>query len=321
MNDAIAHLQNEIEKGLQNIGFDAEPKTLYAPAEYLIKVGGKRLRPAFTLLACGLYNSPLLAMPQALAVEVFHNFTLMHDDIMDEAPLRRGQQTVHEKWNLSTAILSGDAMLVRAYQLLAQVESDKLPAMLKLFSQTAIEVCEGQQYDMDFQSRTDVSEEEYIHMIQLKTSVLLGCAMQMGAWVGGASDEDAQHLYHFGLLLGTSFQIKDDLLDVFGDPEKVGKQVGGDILANKKTLLLLHAKKVAGQTDKIELNEWLNGNSANKVAAVTALFKKLKADVYAQDLSRKYYTQALAHLQDLHISDEKKSDLKALAQWLLDRSY
>ncbi|CAG0907532.1 unnamed protein product, partial [Cyprideis torosa] len=241
----LTQLQELVKTELKNIELAKEPKGLYEPVSYILALGGKRLRPVLTLLSCGMYSDPKRALPQALAVEVFHNFTLIHDDIMDDAPLRRGKQTVHEKWDINTAILSGDVTLVKAYQLLSDCNPTKLLALLELFNKTAVEVCEGQQLDVDFESKDDVSEEEYIRMIQLKTSVLLGCALQMGAIVGGASEEDANNLYQFGLLLGTAFQIKDDLLDCFGDPDIFGKQVGGDIIANKKTLLLIHAKNEA----------------------------------------------------------------------------
>jgi geranylgeranyl diphosphate synthase type II len=317
-------LQQAIEDGLKRVGFDAEPQNLYEPATYILSLGGKRLRPLLSLLSCGLYTDPLKALPQALAVEVFHNFTLMHDDIMDQAPLRRGNITVHEKWDVNTAILSGDVMLVQAYQLLAQAEPDKLPALLRTFSQTAKEVCEGQQLDMDFQGRNDVTEEEYIRMIQLKTSVLLGCALQMGSIVAGATDEDARHLYHFGLLLGTSFQIKDDYLDVFGDPDKVGKQVGGDILANKKTLLLIHALRHANTLQLTELQNWLamtDSQQDKKVAAVTALFKAIGCEVYAKERMQDFYQAALHHLDALDIHEVKKQKLRDFAGWLMDREY
>lgn len=315
MMDQLVALQAEIEKGLQNVGFDAEPRSLYAPADYIIKLGGKRLRPALTLMACAFYTDPLKALPQALAVEVFHNFTLMHDDIMDDAPLRRGKKTVHEKWGLNTAILSGDAMLVRAYQLVAQADSEILPGLLQLFSQTAIEVCEGQQYDMDFQNRDDVSEDEYIRMIQLKTSVLLGGALQMGAIVAGAPKADAENLYQFGLLLGTSFQIKDDYLDVFGNPKKVGKQIGGDILADKKTLLWIRAKSLVGPAMK----KWQGIQSSQKVEAVKAIYLQSGVDQYALQKSMHYYNLALDALDKLSVSSSKKEMLKQFAQMLLNR--
>jgi geranylgeranyl diphosphate synthase type II len=314
--------QKAIEQELGKTGFEAQPQSLYEPARYILTLGGKRLRPILTLLACGLYADAKKAMPQAVAVEVFHNFTLMHDDIMDHAPLRRGHQTVHQKWNVSTAILSGDAMLVKAYQLLADCDAEHLPALLKVFSQTAIEVCEGQQLDMDFETKPVVSEEEYIRMIQLKTSVLLGCALQLGAIVGGANDADAAHLYQFGVLMGTSFQIKDDLLDCFGNPGKVGKQVGGDIISNKKTLLLIHALKNAKGADAENLQKWLvakNVNAAQKVEAVKAIYRNVGTEAYAQAQINAYYNQAIRHLEALSLTPEKAKPLYDFAAWLQQR--
>ena len=322
MKEQLGVLLATVEKELLNVGFDQSPTSLYKPAEYLLNIGGKRLRPIVTLLGCGVFTNPLKAMPQALAVEVFHNFTLMHDDIMDDAPLRRGQETVHEKWNLNTAILSGDAMLVKSYQLLAQCEATILPELLSVFSETALQVCEGQQHDMDFETRSEVTEAEYIGMIQQKTSVLLGCAIKMGALVGGASADDAAKLYQFGLLLGTSFQIKDDLLDCFGDPEKVGKQVGGDIVSNKKTLLLIQALKTAKGDDAATLNAWINKKQFDpkeKVDAVKATYRNLEIEDFANTKMNFYFKRALKNLDDVSATPEQKKTLYAFADWLMKR--
>ena len=318
----LEQLLGAVETELNTLGFDGEPASLYKPAEYLLSIGGKRLRPIVTLLGCGVFADALKAMPQALAVEVFHNFTLMHDDIMDNAPLRRGQKTVHEKWNVNTAILSGDAMFVKSYQLVAKCHPAILPDVMEVFNTTALQVCEGQQHDMDFENRAEVSEEEYIAMIQQKTSVLLGCALKLGALVGGAGQEDAEHLYQFGLLLGTSFQIKDDLLDCFGDQEKVGKQVGGDILANKKTLLLIRALKVAQGENLAELNNWISKtefDSAQKVEAVKALYLRLDVENYANEQMALYYRNAIKNLDAVNVSKEKKQALYNFADWLMAR--
>jgi geranylgeranyl diphosphate synthase type II len=317
----VLQAQTRIVEGLKDIGFNATPQTLYAPANYILGLGGKRLRPLLTLMACNLYGDWQKALPQALAVEVFHNFTLMHDDIMDEAPLRRGQPTVHHKWNVNTAILSGDAMLVKAYQLVSKCPKEALPEIMSVFNKMALELCEGQQYDIDFESRTVVSEQEYIQMIQLKTSVLLGCALQLGAIVGGASTNDQEHIYQFGLLLGTSFQIKDDLLDCFGVAEKVGKQVGGDIIANKKTLLLIHALNHAKGEDALQLQKWLasTNNPQEKVAAVKDLYEQLGTKAYAEEMAGKFYSDALAHLDK--VSSGKKEPLYKFAEQLLNRDY
>jgi geranylgeranyl diphosphate synthase type II len=318
----LSELQEQIQKKLQTLGFDKEPQGLYEPADYILNLGGKRLRPVLAMLACGLYAKPEHAINQAMAVEVFHNFTLVHDDIMDEAPLRRGKETVHEKWGLNTAILSGDVMLIRAYQLLADCKPALLPKLLEAFNKMAVEVCEGQQMDMDFETRDNVEEEEYIRMIQLKTSVLLGCSLQMGALVGGASDADAENLYQFGLKLGTSFQIKDDWLDCFGDPQKFGKQVGGDIIANKKTLLLIKALKTAEGEDGVELKNWLASGqhqAEEKVNAVKALYTKLGVDEFAKAEIDRFYHDALTHLDALSLSAEAKKPLYTFAKWLYDR--
>ncbi|MEL0145621.1 MAG: polyprenyl synthetase family protein, partial [Schleiferiaceae bacterium] len=231
----LAALQALFQKEIDALQLGSAPEKLYDPMHYIMNLGGKRLRPVLALMGAGLYGDPSKAMPQAMAIELFHNFSLIHDDIMDAAPLRRGQETVHIKWDENIGILSGDGMLVKAYQYVAQCSPELLPEVLATFSQTALEVCEGQQMDMDFETMDQVPLDTYIKMIQFKTSVLLGCAMKIGALVGGATKEDAEALYEFALLLGTSFQIKDDYLDVYGDPEKFGKQVGGDILSNKKT--------------------------------------------------------------------------------------
>ena len=235
-----------IDEELGKIGLPNSPEQLYDPLRYFLKLGGKRIRPMLTLLSAELFGSTAAnAMPQALCIEVFHNFTLIHDDIMDEAPLRRNQQTVHEKWNRDVAILSGDVLMIKAYQLLGEIEPRLLPAAFELFNRTAIEVCEGQQMDMDFEERSDVSIDEYIEMIRLKTSVLLGCALEIGSIVAEASDKDRAAIYDFGQHIGIAFQIQDDILDLYADPDKFGKQVGGDVIANKKTLLHLTALKNA----------------------------------------------------------------------------
>ena len=316
----LEQFQNLLKEELKNLGLNKEPKSLYQPIEYIISLGGKRLRPMLTLLACGLYDDPEKAMPQALAVEVFHNFSLMHDDIMDNAPLRRGQQTVHEKWDINTAILSGDAALVKSYELLAQCDARLLPELLALFNKTAVEVCEGQQLDVEFELRDNVSEDEYIQMIQLKTSVLLGCALRMGAIVGRAPKTDAEHLYQFGLLLGTAFQIKDDVLDCFGESAKVGKQVGGDIISNKKTLLLIHALNTATGDTLNQLNDWLGRtefDAEEKVRSVKSIYLELGTEAFANQRMADYYAEAISHL-DL-LSAKNKKPLYNFAEWLFKR--
>jgi geranylgeranyl diphosphate synthase type II len=324
MEALIANYKDIIVKGVNQLSSYAEPNGLYQPIHYLMSLGGKRIRPAVVLMATELYDQdPNEVVSAAIALEVFHNFTLMHDDIMDKAPLRRGKVTVHEKWDLNTAILSGDGMMIIANKLLESVEDKYYKQVMQLFNQTALEVCEGQQFDMDFECRSDVKHEEYIDMIRLKTSVLLACCFQMGALLGGANKADQEHLYHFGELLGIAFQLKDDWLDVFGDSEKVGKQAGGDILANKKTYLLIRALEKSGKTQLETLNNWLKigDKAAEKVAAVTTLFYDLEIDQDTEIQIDKYYQKALGHLQDINLSNEKKEMLRSFAATLMGRTH
>ena len=300
-----------------------EPTSLYAPAQYILQLGGKRIRPLLALMAAdaveGTYEK---ALPAALAVEIFHNFSLVHDDIMDEAPLRRGKPTVHEKWDVNTAILSGDVMLVNAYQCLNVYPPELFSALTPLFSLTAQQVCEGQQYDMDFPLQESVSQEAYLHMIKFKTAVLLGCSLQMGAMVGGLSKEDSQAFYDFGIQLGLAFQLQDDYLDAFGDPKTFGKQVGGDIIENKKTLLYLLALENGTPEEKTVLSTLFSSSSANleeKVERIKAIFKSTKADEKIQVLIKDYTNQALKTVEAFAISSEKKAVFTAFAQELMER--
>jgi len=318
MNNLSA-LQALFQKEIDQLNLGTAPSKLYDPMHYIMGLGGKRLRPILALMGAGIYGDPKKAMPQAMAIELFHNFSLIHDDIMDEAPLRRGQTTVHKKWDQNVGILSGDGMLVKAYQYVANCESSLLPEVLATFSQTALEVCEGQQMDMDFETMDKVEAATYIQMIQYKTSVLLGCSMKVGALVGGASKDDAAALYDFALLLGTSFQIKDDYLDVYGDPEKFGKQVGGDILSNKKTLLWIEAQRRAvEQGVDFEKYASLPADEA-KVTAFQQLYKDLGVDVYAKSQIDSYYEQSLEALGKVDVADEKLRPLREFAQWLYSR--
>ena len=270
---------NLIEKAIGREQFGRNPQSLYEPIRYIMALGGKRLRPMLVLLAYRMYRDDFRkVMPQAIAVEAFHNFTLMHDDIMDQAPLRRGKPTVHKKWNVNTAILSGDVMLVKVYDMLSKLDAELLKQSLPLFNQTAREVCEGQQLDMDFETRATVTEKEYLNMIRLKTAVLLGFSLQFGALLAGAPAEEQRLLHEFGTGIGVGFQLKDDLLDVYADKDKFGKQVGGDIISNKKTFLLIKALERATGKDKKELTGWLAAtrfHKAEKVKAVTALYDRL----------------------------------------------
>jgi geranylgeranyl diphosphate synthase type II len=315
------HIQS-IENSLAQWEIPQESKNLVEPIEYLLSIGGKRIRPVLTLLGHELFNGNAEnVISQALAIEVFHNFTLMHDDIMDNAPLRRGKQTVHEKWNVNAAVLSGDGMMIQSYDLLLKNQENKFVELFRCFNQTAWEVCVGQQMDMDFEKREDVSLEEYLEMIRLKTAVLLGCALKLGAIAANASAEDQEHLRLFGEHLGLSFQLRDDYLDAYGDPEKFGKQVGGDILSDKKTYLYLHTANHEDAGIPAELKS-LHGNSDNPQAKITStlhLFSKSKADEVTLAKSESYYTSALNHLKAISVNEEKKVALRKLAAYLLER--
>jgi geranylgeranyl diphosphate synthase, type II len=311
-----------IEDGLQQLpAWQRQPQNLYEPIRYILQLGGKRLRPALALMAAKAFGAnPEEALPQALAVELFHNFSLIHDDIMDKAPLRRGAPTVHEKWDANAGILSGDAMLVLAYKELANCKPEFLPALLRSFNLTALEVCEGQQMDMNFETQDAVTQEDYLQMICLKTSVLLGCALQMGAIVAGANEQDARLIYDFGCKLGIAFQIQDDILDVFGDPEKFGKTQGGDLIAGKKTILMLHALRhpELGQTVKETLAK-ITG--AARVAHLTPLWISTGAKAYAEKVMRNYYDEALEALHQMSISREQLGELENFAAYLFYRDH
>ncbi len=308
-----------IENTLARQDFDTEPAELYAPISYILSLGGKRLRPAMVLAACDLYDGDLSdAIMPALGIEVFHNFSLIHDDILDKAPLRRGKKTVHEKWNHDIALLSGDAMLVKAYQYIAAVDSSILPHVMKAFSATAMEVCEGQQYDLNFEKQDAVSQEDYIEMIRLKTSVLLGCALKVGALVAGAPLKEADKLYTFGVNIGIAFQIQDDILDAFGNPEKFGKTPGGDILNDKKTILMIHAKENASAEQLAMLTSKYPSND-EKVTAVRAIFTATGSKGYAISKMEAYYQEALKHLDESTGKAEIKNELANFAQWLIKR--
>jgi geranylgeranyl diphosphate synthase type II len=309
---------------LEDISNYARPqlfKDLHEPIQYLLNIGGKRMRPALVLMAAQLYDNQINPHRNiALAVEVFHNFTLMHDDIMDEAPLRRGQMTVHEKWNTNTAILSGDAMMIEAYQLLCQNNHPQLHQLLQIFNSVAIGVCEGQALDMSFEKREDVTIEEYLNMIRLKTAVLLGGALQMGGISAGAHAEDAQHLYTIGESLGIAFQLKDDYLDAFGDPEKFGKQVGGDILSDKKTFLLIELKNKMGESNWDQWNN-LNWAGSDKIEIYKSAFQSHGIDAALLQACEQYSNQAIQHLDALSCKEEQKSLLRETIDSLLHRSH
>ena len=302
--------------------FPDHTKTLYDPAQYILGIGGKRIRPAAVYMANELFEKiDEDTFNAAAAIELFHNFSLIHDDIMDKAPLRRGQQTVHEKYGESTALLAGDVMFVRAYEYLSKIKPLYLPKVVAIFNKTAKEVCEGQQLDMDFEKQASVSLDEYVNMISLKTSVLLGSSLQTGAVLGGAGLGNQQHLYAFGKNLGIAFQVQDDYLDAFGDPEKFGKQTGGDILANKKTFLMIHAMDVATALQKSALNNLMNSTAADKVEKVLQIFTDCKVAQWAAALKEKYYGVAMKHLEDVAVMSNRKTELQNLAEYILQREH
>ncbi|WP_430812508.1 MULTISPECIES: polyprenyl synthetase family protein [unclassified Carboxylicivirga] len=320
----IADLQKIIENQLQNESFVVEPKGLYQPIDYVMGMGGKRIRPTLCLAGCYLFSDTLeQAIKPAVALEVFHNFTLLHDDIMDKADVRRNQATVHKKWNENTAILSGDAMLIKAYQYVSQVPEGQLKKVLDLFSQTALEVCEGQQYDMEFENRNDVKVDDYLTMIRLKTAVLLAASLKTGAIIGGATDEDAQLLYEFGENIGLAFQLQDDFLDVYGDEKTFGKAIGGDIVANKKTFLMLHALQMASGSLRDELLNWINAldfNTDEKIKAVRSIYTALKVDKLAREKMDDYFQKAIKALNQVQGRQRMRDELYQFAVKLIERS-
>lgn len=299
------------------------PKELYEPMQYILSLGGKRMRPMLVYMGNNLFGGNIIdAHPAALAVEIFHNFSLVHDDIMDNAPLRRGHVTVHKKWNNNIAILSGDALLVKAYEELVKAKAEHIKPLIQLFNKTAIEVCEGQQLDMNFESILDVTTNEYIHMITLKTAVLIGAALQMGAITANASEENAKHLYEFGKNIGIAFQLKDDILDAYGDPEKFGKQIGGDIINNKKTWLLIQALNQSSGKEKEKLLYWLSQKEfdySEKIEAIKTVYAALNILQQAEEEMNHYYELALKHLSEISVEENKKQELKSFAQALMNR--
>ena len=300
--------------------FPEQPASLYEPNEYFLKLGGKRVRPVLCLMGNELFDEIIPdAWHAATAIELFHNFTLIHDDIMDKAPLRRGKQTVHTKYNDSTALLAGDVMLVRAYEYLNKISSAYLSKVLSLFNRTAIEVCEGQQMDMDYESQNNVNMNDYLRMIELKTSVALAASLKVGGLLGGGGERNQNLLYEFGRKLGIAFQVQDDYLDAFGDKNKTGKQVGGDILANKKTFLLIHAMESVSH--KRELEQLIKTNPDNKIERVLAVYKDCKADEWAIQLKNKYFDEALSHLEDIAVLSKRKEPLRELALFLVQRDF
>ena len=320
----IQYYQKEFLNYLESKNWIQEPKNLYQPIDYILQLGGKRIRPVLTLMASDIFSGDFKkAMPAALAIEVFHNFTLVHDDIMDDAPLRRGKATVHEKWNINTGILSGDAMLILAYQYFENYEPIVFQKLAKLFSKTALEVCDGQQLDVDFETRNNVTISEYINMIRLKTSVLVASALQMGAIVSETSEENSNLIYDFGLNLGLAFQLQDDYLDTFGDPETFGKQIAGDIIENKKTFLYLKCLEIASTENKQKLSffykQKLEDNSI-KITEVTRIFELYDIPLLIKEQINKYTEKAFDTLSKMNISNDSKENLKSFGLWLMNRS-
>jgi geranylgeranyl diphosphate synthase type II len=319
---SFEHLLEQFNRYFDQKHFPDHTPTLYEPAEYFLGLGGKRVRPVMLLMGNELFDQIHPdAWDAGVAVELFHNFTLIHDDIMDQAPLRRGKPTVHERYGASTALLAGDVVFVRGYEYLNKVNVQHLQRLLALFNVTARQVCEGQQLDMDFEKRSSVKLEEYIHMIELKTSVLLAASLQMGAILGGAGEGNQHHLFEFGKNLGIAFQIQDDYLDAFGDPSKFGKQVGGDIKANKKTFLLIKALEVASGEAQANLLTLLQSDPPEKVADMLALYRETGVDQWAMELKEHYYQEAMRHLDAIAVLSSRKSALRELSAFLIQREH
>jgi geranylgeranyl diphosphate synthase type II len=320
---SIADLQEVLMEALQKTSFATEPAELYQPISYILSLGGKRLRPALVLMATDMYGADVSsAIPQAIGIELFHNFTLMHDDIMDDAPLRRGKTTVHEKWNTNIGILSGDALFVKAYQSIVKAKPQYLAELIDLFNQTALEVCEGQQYDMNFEMQERVSMSEYLKMIKFKTAVLLACALKSGALVADASEKDQQHLYDFGIHIGLAFQLMDDILDVYGYQKDFGKQIAGDILCNKKTCLYIKAYEMADRSQLKVLDYYFTAADVpaqEKIKKVMEVYEQLNVQSLCKEMMDEHFAIAQTHLQGLEVSDDRKATLQEFAQLLMVR--
>lgn len=313
-----------IEKELHNLLLDNEPKELYEPIRYILSIGGKRIRPALVIMGCNLFSDNIeAAVNPAIAIEMFHNFTLLHDDIMDNAVVRRNKPTVHEKWNKNIALLSGDAMLIKAYEFISKSDPSILVPVLEVFNKTSVEVCEGQQYDMNFEHRQSVLVDEYLKMIELKTAVLIGASLKIGAITGKAKNEDANNLYEFGKNLGLAFQLQDDLLDVYANPETFGKDNGGDIVSNKKTYLLITALNLAQGAVRQDLTEWLQMKEFKKevkIKAVTKIFDNLRIEALTREKADEYFQRAFISLDKIPVDENRKTSLKEFAVKLMGRN-
>ena len=316
-------LLKKVNEALDNLVYDRQPASLYDPIKYVLSIGGKRVRPVLTLLSYNLYKEDALSiLPQAIGLETYHNFTLLHDDLMDHADMRRGHETVHKKWDANRAILSGDTMLLQAFERVEDCDPAKLPAVFKVFIQTTLEIGEGQQLDVEFETRNDVTEEEYIEMIRLKTSVLLACACEVGAIMADASADDIENMYKFGEKLGLAFQLQDDLLDVYGNPAVFGKNIGGDITSNKKTYMLINAFNRANDEQRKELVKWVDAkvfDRNEKVKAVTELYNEIGIRELCEQKIEEYYQESLVYLAKVNVTDERKKELKAYAAEMMKR--
>ena len=316
-------LLKKVNEALDNLVYDRQPASLYDPIRYVLSIGGKRVRPVLTLLTYNLYkDDPQSIMSQAIGLETYHNFTLLHDDLMDNADMRRGHEPVHKKWDANRAILSGDTMLLQAFERVEECDPTKLPDVFKVFIQTTLEIGEGQQLDVEFETRNDVTEDEYIEMIRLKTSVLLACACKVGAIMADASADDRENMYKFGEKLGLAFQLQDDLLDVYGDPAVFGKNIGGDITSNKKTYMLINAFNRATPAQREELTKWVEAKEFDrkeKVAAVTNLYNEIGIRKLCEQKMEQYYQESLVYLAKVNVSDERKAELKAYAADMMKR--
>lgn len=323
MNTA-EQITKKVNEYIDNMPYERRPQSLYDPIRYVLSLGGKRIRPVLMMLGYALFkDDPESIVQTAVGLETYHNFTLLHDDFMDNAPMRRGHQTVHEKWDANTAILSGDTMLVLAYKLIAACPSTQLKGIIDLFTETALEIDEGQQYDIEFETRQDVTEDEYIEMIRLKTSVLLACALKMGALQAGASEKDCQLLYKFGEAIGLAFQLQDDYLDVYGDPATFGKRIGGDILSNKKTYMLINALLKADTVQRAELESWIGRADADpeeKIRAVTRLYNEIGIDRLAQEKINHFFEASKTFLDAVSVPEERKQELRAYVAKMMKRN-
>lgn len=321
---SFAQLLDKVNIHIETLDYAHEPMNLYEPVKYILSLGGKRIRPAMMLMAYNIYRDDIKKiLDPALALEIYHNFTLLHDDLMDHAEMRRGKPTVHKRWDANTAILSGDVMISLADVYMSRVNDIHLREVMATFHKTSIEIAEGQQYDMDFENRTDVTEAEYIEMIRLKTSVLLACALKIGAILGGASKEDAQHLYRLGECIGLAFQLRDDYLDVYGDPQVFGKKIGGDILCNKKTFLYINALQLADKEQRAQLDHWATATDIipeEKIAAVTAIYTELGLPAKSLAIEEHYYSLAKAELEALSVPAEQKEVLRQFMAMLMERN-